>query len=1189
MRQESTNFLFTSDILARATESIFGNDVLETNHIAKRDAMCFSEESSNVNNSSSVSSKLGESSFKVQSDEVRDHMIIESTSSVASDNTKKSDAVNDMHNITISTCVENIQANNENMHDMNQKQNRSCRIRKPKTSAENEPPSKKLKETSDVTNKFTGTHSFNNSKQSENSIEKQSDTVGQANISCSEKQASSESSSPGVDQSGIDSIGSFNNQIHLSENNCKTPSSVDAIFSLTPMLGDILKDVSHGINVESRNSGFLPCNDNQTLFPSDKNFISFNYVNNANEEYLSLPRMYFPIIPEITTAPVVPATNVSFAHSVSLCSTQSVSLKTTETLSSSESLGKSDPKKKTTSSDIHNSLPNSLSQELSSTNAMAKQSECILKFSESEPQFSIGSSKVSNNGSLLFDTQSTDVHATNINVTHSNLIIPQSEANFNARDNFMPIVSHGVTFYPSLSSSSSIQNFVSSSSPAVSHSNYHCNNANTMVSMPYSVQASSSGSNTSSFTSQSAMSKTDSLSHSLCSLLKETTNILAENRTGSTGAVSSQSINSSSSANISQSKYSALSLIADQTFSEPVSSSACHTDYGQNSMTCTTSSSDMQFAASSSCSRNQRSSLSYSAESLIQTSCANSEKNKNKNAANSRYQHRSTEKKNDRNSMTSLHNITDTNIFMPVSNCDINIQNAPLVPLPPVTSFHNFPSSYTMCESVPSTTIFNSVSRSHDIALSLSNDNFLNHMNLTVESQMLNNRHDMSSAVPKPSNSITLPFENHGSLYNNCNFLPPVKPTLENSRASESNACFQPASFNNSYPQQSQKPNCCHFSHRTIATNPELTGDMNLPVVPPVASFHTEKNNFQANRSSLQTTFTQSNANYVGNFFYNPAANARNINDMTMKPSNLRASQETFVPEGVRQNIHDHNAGIIFNNRKSVSSSRSKSKKVKNNSINESNMNIIPNSMVNFCGTQEVSCSKANISCVPNGYFKNNTHSVIPPPSQLSCSQNKISESATNTVIPANPSFNSVLHQQGDTFLNLNFQPSNFTMSPLPRPPTQPLSCSCITTPIISHTFSSTAHPVPNFNLSNILPDMGCSANQVSLSPVKFAPMNHALPSSSAQCQANPTITNSAHIVSHQSCAPALYPPHPPMVRNTLNPILSHNPQSLSDSQVSLVGGSGTSMIPQNTTFSATQNPTFRNVIHSLAFPRSDR
>ncbi|GIY31889.1 uncharacterized protein CEXT_368481 [Caerostris extrusa] len=98
--------------------------------------------------------------------------------------------------------------------------------------------------------------------------------------------------------------------------------------------------------------------------------------------------------------------------------------------------------------------------------------------------------------------------------------------------------------------------------------------------------------------------------------------------------------------------------------------------------------------------------------------------------------------------------------------------------------------------------------------------------------------------------------------------------------------------------------------------------------------------------------------------------------------------------------------------------------------------------------------AKSNISCVPNGYFKNNTQSVIPPtPNQLPCSQHKIADNSANTVIPANPPFNPVLHQQGDNFFNLNFQPSNFAMSPLPRPPTQPLSCSCLTTPIISHTF----------------------------------------------------------------------------------------------------------------------------------------
>ncbi|GIY31892.1 hypothetical protein CEXT_368501 [Caerostris extrusa] len=56
--------------------------------------------------------------------------------------------------------------------------------------------------------------------------------------------------------------------------------------------------------------------------------------------------MHFPVTPEVSVAPILPATNVSFAHTMSLCSTQSDSSKTTETLSSADQQNKIEAKKK---------------------------------------------------------------------------------------------------------------------------------------------------------------------------------------------------------------------------------------------------------------------------------------------------------------------------------------------------------------------------------------------------------------------------------------------------------------------------------------------------------------------------------------------------------------------------------------------------------------------------------------------------------------------------------------------------------------------------------------------------------------------------------------------------------------------------------------------------------------------------
>ncbi|KAG8193646.1 hypothetical protein JTE90_024010 [Oedothorax gibbosus] len=1160
LRQEFNNSIFTSDILARATESIFENDMLDSPHSSKEAMIYYADSNTHIDVPVSVSNRQSNSSYQYHC--ISKENLVDSNTIMQSLNNKKGLLANPTYSSSQLIHI-------SNLDQINQKQNKTFKGRKSKNPSDLEPPLKKLKDNSDQSIKSNINQNFENQTNEKNTI-----SSTQLIPASEPKETSTESNVPVAENSVMDSITHFGNQIHIPESNCKTPTSVDAIFSLTPMLGDILKDVSHGMSVENRN--FL-CNDNQTLFSGDKHFLSLNFTN-ANEDYLNLPRMHFSVSSEMPSAPLPPTTNVSFVHTMSLCSTQSDNPKTTETISSTDPQNKKDPKKNSlgnapNSPAVHNhNLPIS-NINLPTSNIMTKPSEFLPKLNNSQPPFSIASKCAHSSSSALFENQSPSIQTSNTNLSHTAHSIMQQTDSRLPRNNFISS-SHNITFYPPLSSSTSHQSFVQNTT--LPQASFHSNSS---ANLSFPIQAVCSGTNTT-YHSQSAAPKVDSLSHSLCSLLKETSNILVDNRTGNNGSSSQSMSTPSSNSNISQSKYSALSLISDQTsYSEPPTSSACHSDYIRSSVACTPTVSDAQFSTVNSCSRNQRSSLSYSAESLLQTSCASSDKNKNKSVVGNRYPQRAAEKKSERN-VANMHSISDTNIFMPVSSCEISIQNAPLVPLPPVTSFHNFPSTYTLCDTIPSTTIFNSVSRTHDIPLSLSNENFLNHMNLNVETQMLGNRHEASTTVPKHHTNMNLPFENHGPLYNNCNFLPHVKPTIESPRASESAPCFPPTSFGNNYSQASQKTNCCHFPHRNLTTSSEHAVEMNLPVGPPGPQFHADKSSFQTNRPPLQPTFSQTNTNFVGNLFYN---SARDTNNMNSKPSNIAPSQELFVPENPRQNLHEHTPN--FPNRKTTVSNRSKSKKGKSVNINEGNVNMIPNSISNFPLPQEPTCNKPNISCIPNGYFKNNSHSVIPPPpSQLPCSQHKISDN-TNTVIPPpNPTFNPVLHQQSDNFFNLNFQPSNFTMSPLPRPPTQPLSCSCLTAPIISHTFSSTNHPVPNFNLSNILPDMGCSGNQVPLPPVKFPPVNHGIQSSSAQCQTNSTISSSAHIISHQTCAPALYPPHPPIVRGPLNPILSHNPQ-FSENQVPLVGTGGTPVLPQNSTFAPTQNPPFRNVIHSLSFP----
>ncbi|GIY31894.1 hypothetical protein CEXT_368512 [Caerostris extrusa] len=192
--------------------------------------MYYTDDGSNINISVSSPEKQNNNNYKSQCSSSNVESVETPSNLLNNNNKKNSDSVN-----IFTIDLPNSDVSDPNNQDL--KQNKTAKARKSKSLSDLEPPSKKMKEGLDSSSKSSSTHMYQNGEE----IERKSVPTPQSNMLCEERQVSSESNVSENDHSGIDSLGHFGNQIHLTDNNCKTPTSVDAIFSLTPMLGDIYK------------------------------------------------------------------------------------------------------------------------------------------------------------------------------------------------------------------------------------------------------------------------------------------------------------------------------------------------------------------------------------------------------------------------------------------------------------------------------------------------------------------------------------------------------------------------------------------------------------------------------------------------------------------------------------------------------------------------------------------------------------------------------------------------------------------------------------------------------------------------------------------------------------------------------------------------------------------------------------
>lgn len=158
--------------------------------------------------------------------------------------------------------------------------------------------------------------------------------------------------------------------------------------------------------------------------------------------------------------------------------------------------------------------------------------------------------------------------------------------------------------------------------------------------------------------------------------------------------------------------------------------------------------------------------------------------------------------------------------------------------------------------------------------------------------------------------------------------------------------------------------------------------------------------------------------------------------------------------------------------------------------------------------------------------------------------------------------------------LNLNFQAPGFGMNHLHSNGGMPNQ-------IAPHGggVNVTSH-VPNFNLSNIFPDINNSNEGIGITPIKFHG-NHILP---------PPQPGMDHNLQHHQSAGSLYHKRahpPPVIHNgmTINSLLSHNPHGF-DGRPQVPMGINNTMAPPFHGHSHT--PSFSNVIPTLNFSMHD-
>ncbi|XP_022256812.1 putative uncharacterized protein DDB_G0277255 [Limulus polyphemus] len=387
--------------------------------------------------------------------------------------------------------------------------------------------------------------------------------------------------------------------------------------------------------------------------------------------------------------------------------------------------------------------------------------------------------------------------------------------------------------------------------------------------------------------------------------------------------------------------------------------------------------------------------------------------------------------------------------------------------------------------------------------------------------------------------------------------------------------------------------------------------DTNFPVLTNPSSLSDQSrasNNL--GRTSFLGNCPQSSQNHLVNNFF-PGHFIPGISDQKNEPLPQRGAHrlpsvnDMSKPTSREPRNSSHSRTLGPGQNKQNSSKNNKgSRKNKNQSSAE---NPSQHTHPVFDGNRNVNVA----SCLPTPELPNPRNDVTP------CANSRCFGVSQKASAPSTPSLpgqspknisnsqhigtdigNALFRSQVHNSLN---QSSDFSTASLHR-----LSSSAVTVTssitLGSHNSSICSHHVPNFNLSNIIPDINTSsAENVRLSPIKFNPSGHIIPPPPpAQTQVQPAnnMNGLGHAGHHQNnhAPPPLYHgrTHPSVIHNSMsfNTFLGHNTHGFDGRPpAQMPVGINSTVAPPPPHFAPTpgHTPSFGNAIHSLNFSMHDQ
>ncbi|XP_076372592.1 uncharacterized protein LOC143257579 isoform X2 [Tachypleus tridentatus] len=384
--------------------------------------------------------------------------------------------------------------------------------------------------------------------------------------------------------------------------------------------------------------------------------------------------------------------------------------------------------------------------------------------------------------------------------------------------------------------------------------------------------------------------------------------------------------------------------------------------------------------------------------------------------------------------------------------------------------------------------------------------------------------------------------------------------------------------------------------------------DTNFPVLTNPSSLSDQsRTSNNLGRTSFLGNCPQSSQNHLVNNFF-PGHFIPGISDQKNEPLTQRGAHrlpsvnEMSKPSSREHRNSSHSRTLGPGQNKQNSSKNNKgSRKNKHQSSAE---NPSQHTLPVFDGNRNMNVA----SCLPTPELPNPRNDVTP------CANSRcfgISQKASAPSAPSLPGHspknisnnqhigtdigNALFRSQAQNSLN---QSSDFSTASLHRLSSAATITSSIT--LGSHNNSVCSHHVPNFNLSNIIPDINTSsAENVRLSPIKFNPSGHIIPPA-AQTQVQPAnnMNGLGHAGHHQNnhAPPSLYHgrTHPSVIHNSMsfNTFLGHNAHGFDGRPpAQMTVGINSTVAPPPPHFAPTpgHTPSFGNAIHSLNFSIHDQ